>query len=231
MARRRSVGFRHMADVLEMPPRGHYLAHEVGRLVGVSGQRIAQWAIRGYIPASQSRSGHRVYAYQDIAEAMIVHELLERDMAPRTIREAVAIMRSDLGTRWPLQQVRLQIPPDHPQAKGKKKTIVATYKNQQTDVSRRMLVLEDVDLEEVGRYLQRGGWAAREIPNLRNIEVDPDRLSGRPAIRGTRVPADTAGPLAQTAEGRAILKADYDLTMAQIEDARRWWEKVAEYAA
>lgn len=220
-----------MADVLEMPPRGHYLAREVGRLVGVSGQRIAQWSIRGYIPASQSHDDARVYAYQDIAEAMIVHELLERMVHPRTIRQSVARMRDDLGTRWPLQQVRLQIPPDHPQAKGLKRTIVATYQGQQTDVARQMAVLEDVNLEEVAGYLQRGGWAARELPNLRNIEVHPDRLSGAPAIRGTRVPADQAGALAQSTEGRAILRDEYGLKRAQIEDARLWWLKVAEYAA
>lgn len=230
---RKSLQFRSMAEVLSLPARGHYLAFEVGRLVGVTGNQIGQWSHRGYITASQSRptDPRNVYAYQDIAEAMVVRELLIREVHPATIKRAVAKMRKELHTPWPLQQVKLRIPPDHPQAKTKKKTIVAEYGGRQTDVVSGMGVLEDVDLEQVARHLQRGGWAARELPNLRYIEVDPDRLSGRPVVRGTRVAADQAGALAETIEGRKILKEDYDLTVAEIEDARRWWRKVTEYAA
>ncbi len=38
--------------VREMPPRGHYTAQAVGRLAGVSGQRVGQRARRGYIRSS-----------------------------------------------------------------------------------------------------------------------------------------------------------------------------------
>jgi uncharacterized protein (DUF433 family)/DNA-binding transcriptional MerR regulator len=222
-----------MAEALSMPPRGHYLAFEVARLVGVSGQTIGQWSSRGYITASQSErtDPRHVYAFQDIAEAMVVHELLTRNVHPRTIKESVARMKRDLGLRWPLQQIRLRIPPDHPQARGKKRTIVAEYDGQQTDVSRGLAVLDDVDLELVARWLQRGGWAARELGNLQHIEVDPDRMSGRPVVRSTRVPADQAGALAETPEGIKLLEDEYGLTREQALDARRWWRKVSEYAA
>jgi len=72
----------------------------------------------------------------------------------------------------------------------------------------------------------RGGWAARQ---LRHIEVDPDVLSGRPVIKGTRVSAEAAGRLAMRPDGPQILKEDYDLTRAQIADVRRWWEAVRQY--
>ncbi len=72
-------------------PRGHYLAREVGQLAGVSGDMIGQWARRGYIHSSQSRAGEipRVYSFQDIAEAMIVHELLEHEVSHREIKWAI----------------------------------------------------------------------------------------------------------------------------------------------
>lgn len=67
-----------MRQILEMSPRGYYLAHEVGWLAGVSGDRIGQWARRGYIRSSVSSVVPRVYSFQDVAEAMVVHELLLR---------------------------------------------------------------------------------------------------------------------------------------------------------
>ena len=46
-------------------------------LAGVSGDRIGQWARWGHIRSSRSEREPRVYSYEDVAEAMIVHELEE----------------------------------------------------------------------------------------------------------------------------------------------------------
>ena len=70
-----------MGDIRDMKPLGYYLAHEVGWLAGVSGDRIGQWARRGYIRSSVSSVVPLVYSYQDVAEAMVVHELIRRDPA------------------------------------------------------------------------------------------------------------------------------------------------------
>jgi hypothetical protein len=40
--------------------------------------------------------------------------------------------------------------------------------------------LEPENLAEIRRQLARGGWAVRTLPDLEHIEVDPERLSGRP---------------------------------------------------
>lgn len=63
------------SKVTHLPPRGHYLAREVGLLAGVPGHTVGQWARRGYIQSSQSAGRPRVYSFQDVAEAMVVHEL------------------------------------------------------------------------------------------------------------------------------------------------------------
>src|SRR2546430_17543574 len=57
--------------VTQLPPRGQYLAHEVGRLAGVSGPQVGQWARNGYIRSSQSDGLPRIYSFQDVAEAMV----------------------------------------------------------------------------------------------------------------------------------------------------------------
>lgn len=54
-------------------------------------------------------------------------------------------------------------------------------------------ILEPDNLDEIRRQLTRGGWAARSLPDLCHIELDPDRLSDRPTIRGRRIaPQDVA---------------------------------------
>src|SRR4051794_39568796 len=90
-----------------MPPRAHYPAHEAGQLAGVSGDRIGQWARRGYIRSSQSSGRPRVYSYQDIAEAMIVHELEDAGADLRSIKTTIRRLRERWGTDWPLQRAEL----------------------------------------------------------------------------------------------------------------------------
>ena len=68
------------------------------------------------------------------------------------------------------------------------------------------------------------------MPDLQHIEVDPDRLSGRPVIRGTRVFAEQAAKMA-LADQRIALKDGYELADDQINDAVRWFNRVLEYEA
>lgn len=214
-------------------PRGHYLAEEAGRLAGVSGTTIGQWARRGYIRSSRSDGPPRVYSFQDVAEAMVVHELLVRGVGLRAVRSAVDRLRRRHGGDWPLQQAALLVPggtgphgrrPHRPGA-----AIVVEDEEGHTDLVSGHPVLAGLDLQHLASDLARGGWAAREIPSLRHIEVDPDRLSGRPAIRGKRVPAELAARMAETPQGADLLMHDYGLTRDEIEDARRWWHAVERY--
>lgn len=41
----------------------------------------------------------------------------------------------------------------------------------------------------------------RELQDVTRIEVDPDRLSGRPTIRGRRVPVEKVAELAESSDG------------------------------
>jgi uncharacterized protein (DUF433 family) len=210
-------------------PRGRYLASEVGQLAGVSGNRVGQWARRGYIRSTWSSETPRIYSFQDAAEAFVVHELEDLKVTPKRIGEAVSTLRSTLGTDWPLQSSTLFVPQGHTLSSGRGKTVAhVNDEGHFEDVIRRHPVLGQVDFVEVREQLSRGGWAARDLPDLIHIEVNPDRLSGRPTIRGRRVSAAEMGQLAENNQ-LEILKEGFLLSDDEVRDAVRWWLKVKEY--
>jgi DNA-binding transcriptional MerR regulator len=86
-------------------PHGRFLAGEAGELAGVSGTTIGQWARRGYIRASQSDGDPHVYSVEDVAEAAIVHALLERGVRHADVR--CAVERLGGYGEWPLSEAPL----------------------------------------------------------------------------------------------------------------------------
>lgn len=207
-------------NVRHLPPRGHYLAYDAGRLAGVSGNTIGQWARRGYIRSSQSSDIPRVYSYQDVAEAMVVHELLERGIRHQAIKQTVQRLRSRYGHDWPLTRARLGT------AGG---SVVAEDEGVTYDVggdSWQQIHAED--LVQIAGELARGGWAARKNPQLQYIEVNPNRLSGRPVIRDTRVPVEVVAELAAAGDW-STLTAGYGVSKPAVRDAVAWWRATQEY--
>lgn len=209
--------------VHELPPAGRYTARQVGQLAGVSGQTVGQWARNGYIGASHKRTKPfpLIYSFQDIAEAIIVHELLEHQANYRAIRITIGHLRGRFGHFWPLSRVPLATTPGG--------EIVAAADEALYELSRGWQQVSEHDLTAIVGLLQHGGWAARQLGGLEHIEVDPKVLSGRPAIRGTRIPAEKVAHLASRPGGRRILTADYELSTAEIEDAARWWAAAQGY--
>jgi uncharacterized protein (DUF433 family) len=215
----------------DLAPPGHYLAHEVGELAGVSGNRVGQWARRGYIRSSHSARIPRIYSYPDIAEAMVVHELEDRGVSPRNIGVIVRSLRSSLGTEWPLQQTRLWTPAGSAQKRVRTVVVDGDGKGALVDLIRKHPVLGEMDLVKIAGDLERGGWAARDLPELKYIEVNPALLSGRPAIRGHRISAKDVALEAEEPGGIEELHQGYGLSDAEILDARRWWAQVQLYEA
>jgi len=61
------------------------------------------------------------------------------------------------------------------------------------------------------------------------MDIEPDRLSGRPTIRNRRIPAEKVARIAETQTGRQSLESDYKLTHRQIADAVKWYEAVSRF--
>ncbi len=223
-----------MGSLHHMPPRGHYLANEVGRLAGVSGHEIGQWARYAYIRSSQSPKGvsPRVYSYQDIAEAMVVHHLWDEGVGYRRIKTVLVSLREDgeVGD-WPLSSADLAT--SAPEELGATTTVLVRKGDEHYDVSDRPWhqVMRLGDLRRIAGDLNRGGWAVRELPNLKHIEVNPDRLSGRPVVRGHRMAARSVAELALVEGGDDLLRDEYGINDEEIEDAVRWWEVARRYEA
>lgn len=223
---RREVVHSNESQVLRLPARGRYLAAEVARLAGVSGDQIGQWARHGYIQSSVSDDTPRVYSYQDVAEAMVVHEMVQRGVPHGAIRSAIEHLRVDYGD-WPLTEAPLAT------TEGSRPALVMRLRELDTDIARwGQVLLPDIrHLKEIKDQLRRGGWVVRDLPDLEEIEVDPDRLSGRPTIRDRRVPAEDVALLAAARGGKTVLRDDYELNDRQISDAVRWYSAVSRWAA
>jgi len=175
-----------------------------------------------------------VYSYQDVAEAMVVHELIQRGLSLRDIKCAIEMLRHTYGD-WPLAEAPI-VATDAGDESGRAAAIGLQHPDGGfTDLSpgRRSRIQGMVpvsDLRRVAAQLRRGGWAVRGT-DLRSIEVDPDRLSGRPAIRGTRVSAELVAGLASTEAGRRTLRTDYGITAHQMDEALTWWQAVEKLTA
>jgi len=225
-----------MGHLIRLPPRGHYLASEVGALAGVSGDRVGQWARRGYIQASWSGPGDSplLYSFQDVAEAMLVHELEDQGVPLRIIRSTIEQLRERYGD-WPLQSAPLEVDSIGESAEGIPLSTLAFvdqgFRYEAGDRGWQMLHEISVNPRRISLDLHRGGWAVRVAPDLQHIEVDPDRLSGRPVIRGRRVPVSLVAEAAEDPEELEILREDYQLEDAEIRDAQRWTEVTESFAA
>jgi DNA-binding transcriptional MerR regulator len=99
-------------------PRAHgrFLAAEAGELAGVSGTTIGQWARRGYIRPSISGELPHVYGVEDVAEAAIVGELLDRGVPHADVRSAIDRLGDEYG-RWPLSEAVLGTAPERGRAR------------------------------------------------------------------------------------------------------------------
>jgi uncharacterized protein (DUF433 family)/DNA-binding transcriptional MerR regulator len=202
-------------------PKGWYLAADAAQLVGVSAWSIGQWSRYGYVKATRDPGPPEVFSFQDVAEAMAVRELLRRGVRRQEIKATIDNCRSVYGN-WPLTTAPLSLPlggavpilerPD------------ADYDIGHGVGNQAVLQLEE--LEELVSLLHRGGWVIREHPDIVHIEVDPRVLSGRPVIRGHRIPAVQVAEIAQERGGRRALREDYDLAPAEITDAVKWWNAI-----
>ena len=94
-----------MTDLAWLDQAGNFHTTDFHVVEGVSGNTIGQWARWGYIRPSQSTADPHVYSVEDVAEAAVVHELLDRGVRHRTVRRAFLHL-ADYG-EWPLSAAPL----------------------------------------------------------------------------------------------------------------------------
>jgi uncharacterized protein (DUF433 family)/DNA-binding transcriptional MerR regulator len=201
---------------------GSYTAAEVGRLAGVSARRIGRWARAGIIHASGSRHPPNAYTYADAGEAIVAHYFVDAGKKPKEVREAVEGLREQFG-EWPLATAPLAHDGSMLVRWDGKRWVSVDIPDHE--------VLEEtlIDLTEIAKALGRGGWVTIKKPR-KHVEVDPDRHSGAPVVRGRRLRTSVVASVASEHGGRAVLRQDYELTNKQIDDAVGYEEDLAAIA-
>jgi uncharacterized protein (DUF433 family)/DNA-binding transcriptional MerR regulator len=190
---------------------GHYTPSEVARLAGVSSQRIGSWARYGIVPSVSRRPN--LYSYADAGEAVIARYLIEQGVKPRKIRELVESLRDRFGL-WPLARAPLEHEGGLVVMREGDQVLVDV-------VDRPHHLVEEgtfLSLTDVRQALERGGWVALHTPRP-HIQVDPDRLSGRPTIRDRRLPTAMVAEIAQEDDGRTLLRREFGLSDEEIDEA------------
>jgi uncharacterized protein (DUF433 family)/DNA-binding transcriptional MerR regulator len=202
---------------------GYYTAREVARLAGVSPRRIGSWARYGIILPSVSRRPN-IYSYADAGEAIVAHYLMREGKKPRELRAIIHRLREEFSS-WPLTTADLHHEGRLMVIKRDGNLFDVTFPNEQEVIGGTFL-----NLVKIRQALRHGGWVSIDEPR-EHIEVDPDRHSGEPVVRGRRLTTARVAALALLSNGRETLREDFELTDAEIDDAVGYEGDVAALAA
>ena len=202
---------------------GHYSAAEVSRLAGVSSRRIGSWARYGIVPSVSERP--KVYSYTDVGEAILAHYLVNLGWQAKDVRQLVERLRERFGP-WPLAHAPLE----HDGRLVVIKEGDDLYIDAIDHVEHSVIGKTLLDLKLVREALAMGGWRAIDNPRS-HIEVDPYRHFRQPVVRGHRLPTTDVAEIARENGGRKILRHDYGLTDAEIDDALAYEDDVASVLA
>lgn len=205
-------------------PIGCYTPAEVARLAGVTPHRVGRWAREGIILPSVSRRPN-LYSYADAGEAILAHYLVEEGKRPREIKEIVLLLRTEYGD-WPLATAPLAHDGRLVVVWDETRSRYVSVDKPGNDVLNATLL----NLKEIREALGRGGWVAYK-KRRDHIEVNPDRHSGTPVVRGRRIPTSLVASLAATDGGRDVLRDDFDLSDDEIDDAVGYENDLAAAAA
>lgn len=88
-----------------------YRAPQVCKIVGITYRQLDYWARTELLtPSLRAASGsgsQRLYAFQDVVQLRVVKRLLDAGMSLKRIRQAVGILRDQLHSERPLNDVTL----------------------------------------------------------------------------------------------------------------------------
>lgn len=203
---------------------GYYSTADVARLAGLTPHRVARWARLGIIRHSISSSPN-VYSYADVGEAILAHYLADQGKAPGKIAELVDQLREEYG-EWPLAAAPLEH--DGP--------LCAIWDEENgvrisADIPGHELIQPTLlKLKKIRQALAQGGWVSLKNPRL-HVEVNPERQSGEPVVKGRRLSTQRVASLAAEPEGRTELEEDFQLSGAEIDDAVGYEREIAELVA
>ena len=94
-----------------MAPEEGFRAPQVCNLVGITYRQLDYWArtdlLRPSIQTARGSGSQRLYSFSDVVQLKVIKNLLDAGMSLKRIRSAMEIMREELESERPLQNVTL----------------------------------------------------------------------------------------------------------------------------
>jgi uncharacterized protein (DUF433 family) len=207
----------------EFTARGIFSPFRAGALAGVSGNRIGQWARYGLITPSHFKGRPaNLYEFRDVAEAIVVHWLVEKEFSYEAIHAAIERARAERFI-WPLQEAPIGVAQQTVTGDPRGTIVFELERGTYVD-AHDQLALQPQMFERARDVLTRGGWIADRL-KLTHIEVDPSKLNGVPVLRGRRWPLERVAQLAADEEGWAVLVGEYGLRPDEVEESTLWMDE------
>jgi len=202
---------------------GEYTVFELACLAGAPPKRVGRWHQMGVFPGTGRSPG--TFSYADAAEAILAHYLFaEASLRPGEVAKLVANLRDRYGD-WPLAHAPLE-------HEGRL-VVVREHGDVFLDVLHRpeqRVIEATLDLRRVRDALRHGGWVALNTQR-KSIEVDPEKLSGLPIVRGHRLPTTVVAEVAKEADGIETLRSEYGLSENEIAETLDYEADVREAIA
>jgi uncharacterized protein (DUF433 family) len=188
---------------------GEYTTWELARLAGSPPKRVSRWHQMGVFPATGRVPG--TFSYADAAESILAHYLIDVGLRPGEVAKLVENLRERYGN-WPLSNAPLE-------HEGRL-VVVREDGDVYLDVLHHLdqrVIEATLDLRKVRDALAHGGWVA--LKNRREaIEVDPEKLSGLPTVRGRRLTTLIVADVAAEPDGLETLRTEYGLSRQEIDE-------------
>jgi uncharacterized protein (DUF433 family) len=225
-----------LVAVVHLLDRPTYLYAEVDRLVGLRSGTARRWingydrAGKHYEPILRIAPADTEWAtWGEFVEARLLSEFRDQSVPTARLRAAVDTLRDRFQVAYPLAYLKPYLAADAGE--------LAIRDNEDRDstlavIRTGQLILDSgrpvINAATLTSDVHGDGGYAAEIPidpEFPGIKVNPDRLSGQPTFEGRRVAISTVLSLLSAKERPADIAADYNLSLDQIDSARRYAAK------
>jgi uncharacterized protein (DUF433 family) len=230
---------RSSVSAIDLLDRPIYLFSDVDRVLGLTSGTARRW-IDGYTRGGRryppvirpEETGEEAVTWGEFVEARLLSGF-RRDVPMLRLRPAIERLREQFGTPYPLahaaplldaQGRELVLRVQDEVGLNPALSLVVVARNDQ-------LVLAEPASEFSRSADYDGGVVVRLHPRrgIREVVVDPERLSGEPTVRG--VPTGVLAEMFHAGDSIDQLAEWYELERSQIEDALRYEQRASTPAA
>lgn len=203
--------------------RGMYDTVEAARLVGATPRRVATWAksttLRDELITPSLKGG--LYSFHDLISLRVVAELVRRDVALRTINDAIRDLTLRLETDRPFAHKDLRLA-----TVGS--AVFAEFAQEWIDVSKggqaafQSIIMVALRGVEYGDDMMANLWRPRN-----RVWLNPQVQAGASCVDHRRVPTALIYSIVQSGDHPLDVAGDYDLKLNEVKAAVAFEESLS----